>query len=168
VLPIVLDPESVVIGLAGAGEGLARRRALLAEAGIAPVCVGPGEEDGALCGLAVLFIAGLPLAEARALAARARLAGVLVNVEDVRALCDFHVPAVVRRGDLLISVSTGGKAPGLARLIREWLGRRLSVEWGARLTAIAQARAGWRQAGHSPADVAERTRAHVAERAWLP
>jgi len=168
VLPIVLDPDSVVVGLAGDGEALARRRALLAGAGIAPVAIAPEAADEALHGLAALFVAGLPPSQAQAMAARARLAGVLVNVEDVPALCDFHVPAVVRRGDLLISVSTGGKAPGLARLIREWLARRLGAEWGARLTAVAEARAEWRQAGHSPTDVAGRTRAHVAERDWLP
>lgn len=167
-LPIVLDPNLVVVGLAGAGEGLARRRSLLSEAGIAPVSITADARDEALQGLAVLFVAGLPLAKAKALAARARLAGTFVNVEDVPALCDFHVPAVIRRDDLVISVSTGGKAPGLARLIREWLERRLGVEWGARLSDIAQARAAWRAAGHSPAGVAERTRAHVAERGWLP
>ena len=164
----MIDPNLVVVGLAGAGEGLARRQALLAEAGIAPVSIAADARDEALQGLAVLFVAGLPLAEATALAARARLAGIFVNVEDAPALCDFHVPAVIRRGDLVISVSTGGKAPGLARLIREWLGRRLGVEWGARLADVAEVRAAWREAGHSPAEVAARTRAHVAERAWLP
>ncbi len=55
------------------------------------------------------------------LAQLARDAGVLVNVEDVPDLCDFHVPAAVRRGDLLLTVSTGGRAPGLSRILREWL-----------------------------------------------
>ena len=166
-LPIVLDPDSLAIGLSGAGDGMERRLAALAAAGVFPAPVPVDADNEALKGLAVLFVAGLPLAESRALAVRARLNGVLVNVEDVPALCDFHVPAVVRRGDLLVSVSTGGKAPGLARLIRLWLERRLGSEWGTHLDDVAQAREGWRATGHSLAEVSRRTRALVREKGWL-
>ncbi len=166
-LPIVLDPSALVIALTGAGDGLERRRVLLGEAGIAPVALPPACADAALAGLAVLFIAGLSHAEASALAARARLSGVLVNVEDVPALCDFHVPAVIRRGDLLLTVSTGGRAPGLAKAIRQWLARRIGREWGPRLDEVAAARAAWRTTGHSLAEVSRRTRALVAEKGWL-
>ena len=48
-----------------------------------------------------------------ALAGRARAQGILVNVEDEPLLCDFHVPATVRRGDLLLTVSSAGRSPGL-------------------------------------------------------
>jgi precorrin-2 dehydrogenase len=47
-------------------------------------------------------------------------AHVLLNVLDTPAACGFLAPAVVRRGDLLIAVGTGGASPGLsARLRRE-------------------------------------------------
>jgi precorrin-2 dehydrogenase / sirohydrochlorin ferrochelatase len=164
-LPITLDPASVSIGLAGQGDGLARRAALLAEAGIDPVAVAADCE--ALDGLTVLFVAGLPPKAAAHLARLARGQGILVNVEDVPQLCDFHVPAAVRRGDLLLTVSTGGRAPGLARLIREWLERRLGLEWSGRLDDMASIRTAWRKQGHAPAEVAGRTRAYVAERDWL-
>ena len=45
---------------------------------------------------------------AAGMAARCRALGRLVNVEDVKPLCDFHTPSQVRRGDLLLSISTGG------------------------------------------------------------
>ena len=167
-LPIVLNPALLAIGLAGAGAGHERRRALLEGAGIAAVPVGVDAGDETLRKLAVLFVAGLPDDGARALAARARQNGVLVNVEDMPALCDFHVPAVVRRGDLLVTVSTGGKAPGLAKLIREWLERRLGADWCAHMDETARARTAWREAGHSSEDVSWRTRALVSERGWLP
>ncbi len=61
----------------------------------------------------------------------------LVNVEDVLPLCDFHVPAVVRRGDLLLTASTGGAAPGLARALREWLAQNFGPEWTDRLKDIS-------------------------------
>ena len=58
-LPIVLDPNAVAIGLAGADEGLERRRATLAEAGLIPCLLPPMPGEGHLRGLSVLFIAGL-------------------------------------------------------------------------------------------------------------
>lgn len=54
-----------------------------------------------------------------AAAAEARQASALVNVVDTPDLCDFALPALVSRGDLLITVSTGGGSPILARRIRE-------------------------------------------------
>ena len=166
-LPIVLDPASIAVGLCGAGEGLIRRQRMLAASGVLAVIVGFDAPDEALHGLSALFIAGLPQAQAHRLVARARLAGVLVNVEDLPALCDFHVPAMIRRGDLLLTVSTGGSAPGLARIVREWLERLLDATWGERLRTAAEARRSWRRAGHAPAEVARRTRALAEEEGWL-
>ena len=51
----------------------------------------------------------------------ARSAGVLLNVVDRPHLCDFIMPAVVERGDLVIATSTGGASPALARRIRQEL-----------------------------------------------
>jgi precorrin-2 dehydrogenase/sirohydrochlorin ferrochelatase len=163
-LPIILDPKTARIGLAGEGEGLERRRMLLAEAGVVPVAVAP---DSDLSSLRVLFVAGLALEQACLLATRARAAGVLVNVEDVPEFCDFHVPAIVRRGDLTLTASTGGKAPGLARLLREWLTKAFSPEWDEHLEDISAARARWRANGLAPSEVSRRTRDLVSERGWL-
>lgn len=45
----------------------------------------------------------------------------LVNVVDVPEWCNFYVPSVYQQGDLKIAISTNGKAPALARYIREGL-----------------------------------------------
>ena len=47
--------------------------------------------------------------------------GVLCNVVDVPELCDFYVPAVVRRGDLQIAICTDGKCPAYAGHLRKKL-----------------------------------------------
>ncbi len=163
-LPILLNSQTVRAGLAGAGDGHARRATLLAEAGLAALAVSPDEP---LPPLDVLFIAGLDAGRTAALAAKARAAGILVNAEDIPELCDFHVPAMVRRGDLILTASTGGHAPGLARRLREWLEGKFGPEWSGHLADTAQARARWRAAGLPPAEVSRRTRDLIAERGLL-
>src|SRR3984885_12125419 len=118
-LPLILNPHSLKVGLVGQGEALARRAALLAEAGVEARLLSADASDAILEPLQLLFVAGLAEGEARHLAGRARSLGLLVNVEDVLPLCDFHVPAIVRRGEVLITASTGGAVPGLARRLRE-------------------------------------------------
>ncbi len=163
-LPIILTPENAKIGLLGAGEGLERRRALLSGAGITAVVV-PPEAD--LRGLRILFIAGLDPALSEVVAQRARRAGILVNVEDIPALCDFHVPAIVRRGDLMFSVSTRGRAPALARRLREWLEAHFGPQWQTWSEELGAHRDRWRGEGVPAGEIADRTRKIIDEKGWL-
>lgn len=52
--------------------------------------------------------------------------GILINVVDDLQKCTFIVPSVIERGDLVISISTSGSCPALAKRIRE----KLEVEFG--------------------------------------
>jgi len=157
-LPIVLDPSKAAVGLSGKGAALSRRRDHLIEAGVTPIEIDSDRPDG-LIGLDLLYVAGADKAAAEALASRARVLGILVNVEDIPALCDFHVPATVRRGDLLLTASSAGRAPGLVRLVREWLATRFGPEWGGRVERIARERARWRSRGLPPSEISRKTRA---------
>jgi precorrin-2 dehydrogenase/sirohydrochlorin ferrochelatase len=64
--------------------------------------------------------------------------GVLCNVVDVPEYCDFYYPAVVRRGDLQIAVSTNGQSPSLSQKLRQQLERQFGpgyALWVAELGA---------------------------------
>ncbi|HEY6432320.1 MAG TPA: NAD(P)-dependent oxidoreductase [Acetobacteraceae bacterium] len=122
----------------------------------------PGPAD--LAELRAIWIVGLPDDEAAALATRARMARVLVNVEDRPALCDFHSVAEVRRGDLLLTVSTGGASPGLAARIRARLAAQYGPEWTERVRLLRACRARWRQDGD---DVVALTDALLQANGWL-
>src|SRR5579863_8981094 len=166
-LPLILNPLKLKAGLVGRGEALARRAGLLAEAGVETRLLSPDVSDEVLAPLQLLFVAGLSEGEARHLAGRARAFGVLVNVEDVLTLCDFHVPAIVRQGDLLLTASTGGTAPGLARALREDLAERFGPEWRDRITNLARERSRFRSQGFTPAEVSQKVRDLVMEKGWL-
>ena len=64
------------------------------------------------------------------LAAAADAAGKLVNAVDQPGDCNFFVPASVRRGSVLLTVSTGGGSPALAKRIRRELESAFGPEYG--------------------------------------
>ncbi len=71
---------------------------------------------------------------------QARAAGVPVNVVDQPELCTFTVPAVCRRGDLVIAVSTGGGSPALSGRIRERIEATITPAFGRHLDLLRDLR----------------------------
>jgi len=65
---------------------------------------------------------------------------ILANIADMPDQSDFTTPAAVDRGDLLLTVSTGGKCPPLARAIREELDTRYGDEYGIALHILGAVR----------------------------
>ncbi len=70
----------------------------------------------------------------------ARRRGVLCNVVDDPARCDFYYPAVVRRGPLQIAVSTSGRSPALAQRLKKQLEQQFGPEYEAWVDQLGQAR----------------------------
>jgi precorrin-2 dehydrogenase / sirohydrochlorin ferrochelatase len=66
--------------------------------------------------------------------------GIPVNVVDQPADCSFIVPAVVRRGDLTLAVSTSGRSPAMARAVRMELEERYGPEYGDFLAIMGSVR----------------------------
>jgi precorrin-2 dehydrogenase/sirohydrochlorin ferrochelatase len=72
--------------------------------------------------------------------AAARDRAIWVNVADDPELCTFIVPALLRRGDLTLAVSTGGASPALARQVREELQQHFGPEYGPYLNLLQRVR----------------------------
>jgi siroheme synthase-like protein len=71
-----------------------------------------------------------------AVSSEARSLRIWVNSADDPDHCDFILPAVIRRGDLAVAVSTGGVSPAVTRAIREELDEYFQADY-ARFVQIA-------------------------------
>ena len=139
--PVSLDVAgkvAVVIGEEALAQGKDRA---LADAGARVVVRSesdwrPEDLDGAF--LCVASSADPAVRAAVYRAARER--GVLTNVMDDIAHCDFAAPAIVRRGELTIAVATGGRSPALARRLRETFDRDFGPEWTEALDILGDVR----------------------------
>ncbi len=165
--PIVLDITKLSIVLIGAGPATKRRKELLTAAGCTPKEIAGEPKAEELQGADVVFTADFDVATTARIYALAKEAGALVNAEDIREYCDFHVPALVRRGDLLLTVSTAGKSPGLARRLRQTLERLFGEEWSERLDALSDARLQWKEEGADFKELGQRTNAYLDKEGWL-
>jgi len=65
---------------------------------------------------------------------------VFTNVVDQPALCSFIAPAIAKRGDLVVAVSTGGTSPSLAKQVRSDLIRQLGSDYTRMLRLLRSLR----------------------------
>jgi precorrin-2 dehydrogenase/sirohydrochlorin ferrochelatase len=94
--------------------------------------------------------------------------GAFVHVQDRIPLCDFHMPAILRHGHLQLTVSTDGVAPGLARILRDFLGEHVfGKEWESRVNEVRAARDKWRGEGLSMAQLGTAISDFMRARGWL-
>ena len=73
--------------------------------------------------------------------AEAEAERVLCNAVDDVEHCHFAVPSIVRRGELLLAISTGGRAPALAKRIRRRLTEQFGWQWEALVDVLGEVRA---------------------------
>lgn len=158
--PVFLDLRDAPTVVVGAGSVAARKIAGLREAGarvrvVAPAAVKQVEELAARgeitwearayragdLGEAVLAVAATadPTVNA-AVYEEARAIRIPVNVVDDPPHCTFILPALLRRGELTIAVSTGGASPSLAQLVREEIAGIIGEEYGDILTVLGEVR----------------------------
>lgn len=154
--PVMLQLAGKLCVVVGSGPvGMRKVRGLL-EAGAKVRLVGPalagqvvpeGVEvlprtyrRGDLEGAYLAFAATGNEAGDRAVAAEARHLGIPVCLAGLPQEGDFALPARLRRGDLTVTVSTAGRSPALAALVRDRLEDLLPATWAGALEIAAAAR----------------------------
>lgn len=165
-LPVFLDLQAGPVLLIGSGEFAAARLRVLAAAGAQVRWYAPsGHSDvsglNAAQASQVALVKGDPLAAdlagviavfcagagelGVAVAARAKSAGLPVNVTDDLARSTFIFPAIVDRGDVVVAIGTGGASPVVARRVRE----RIEAALPARIGELAGFIGAFRKSIHS-------------------
>ena len=147
--PINLDIRGKPVVVVGGGTVAARKCQTLLAAGARVTVIAPTvtarlrelAEKGRVSHLARKYsggdLAGAFLVFAstdshlvnRAVAKEAKNSGILADVVDAPDQSDFTSPAVVSRGGLMITISTEGESPALARKIRAELEQRYGPEY---------------------------------------
>lgn len=163
----MLKLEVLSVALIGEGSQFERREEILRKSGAEKLKTFNTEHEIQVDfnQFDIVMIVDAPNAEE--LHKSAKAAGCIVNVEDNKPLCDFYFQTFIQRGDLQISVSTNGKSPGTARLIRECLEECYPADWEQKMAEIAAKRIEWKGAGDSFAQVNNKTEDYVKSRKWL-
>ena len=158
-LPLYVDLRDEACLVVGAGTVALRKIELLLKAGARVKVVAPKAtqaiQDLAAAGRVSLelrpYVTGDQAGYALVIAATGdasvdaqvfddcRAAGILVNTVDSPNLSSAIFPSIVDRDPVLVAVSTGGRSPTLARVVRGWLEARLPPALG-RLAEFAAAR----------------------------
>ena len=158
--PVFLDLEDKPCVVIGGGHIAARKIEGLLTCGASVTVIAPHAEDriealartGAIMlkkrmfhpgdtrDASLVFAATDDSATNRAVAEDATRNGVLHNVVDASEWCSFLAPATVRRGDLCLAISTGGRSPALARKLREELEETYGEEYGEWVELLGEIR----------------------------
>ena len=167
--PIVLDLTGRPCLVVGGGTVALRKVAGLVEAGARVTVVSPSLTPALLrlasgaplrwrpreyaagdaAGFTLVMVATDDRAVNAAVAAECRERGIWANCADDPARCDFILPSVLRRGAVTVAVSTGGRSPTLARLLREDLDALLPREVAALTDVVASVRVALSEEGVS-------------------
>ncbi len=148
--PVNIDIQGWPVTVIGAGNVAARKVASLLNCGARVKIISPvvceeiglyfskglvelekrAYQTGDLNGCRLVFTLTDQPEVQRAVIAEAQAHSIPVNAADNPEESTFHVPASLKRGDLLLCVSTGGGSPLLAAKIREELEGRYGKEYG--------------------------------------
>ncbi len=159
-IPIFLDVTGRECVVVGGGEVAARKVESLVEAGARVTVVSPrlspalaaivangsvthiarDYQPGDMRGCVVGYAATDDPKLHREVVAEGRALGIPVNIVDVPELCTFIAPAVVKRGDLQIAISTGGASPAFAARLRRNLEDQFGTEYALTLEVLRAAR----------------------------
>ena len=106
----------------------------------------PGDLEGYRLAFAATDDGGVNAALAR----EARERSVWLNAADDPGHSDFILPSVLRRGEIVVAVTTGGASPALARAVREELEAHLTEDYAVLASIVAEVRRAVRQRPDPP------------------
>ena len=86
----------------------------------------------------------------RQISADAEQLNMLCNIADRPEVCNFILPAIVNRGDLVISISTSGKSPAFAKKLRKELEKQFGEEYAEFLRLMGAIRKKLLRKKHQP------------------
>jgi uroporphyrin-III C-methyltransferase/precorrin-2 dehydrogenase/sirohydrochlorin ferrochelatase len=132
-LPVFLNVQGRRVAIIGSGDAADAKRRLVEAAGAVVT-------DDAAAAL-IAFVADDDAARASAIALQLRQRGLLVNVVDRPALCDFTVPAVVDRSPVIVAIGTGGASASLAKALRARIEAMLPAGLGVVAARLRELRA---------------------------
>ena len=72
-----------------------------------------------------------------------------VNAADDPDNCSFTLTSVVRQGDLVVTIGTGGRSPALATYLKDHVTQEMGPEWAELLNLLSEAREHHRAQGRS-------------------
>lgn len=98
-------------------------------------------EQSDLDGMVLVIVCAQPPDLAEAVWRETQRRNILINTVDDPPRCGFIAPAILRRGDLAVAISTNGKAPALAVRLRQRLESELGEEYGRFLALAGTVRA---------------------------
>ena len=111
--------------------------------------VGRPYQHGDLVGYRLAFAATGDVSVNTVIVQEGQQQGVLVNAVDDLSNCDFILPAVLRRGELVVAVATGGSAPSVSRTIRDELESYFTADYAMLVHVATAVRRALRQRGLS-------------------
>jgi uroporphyrin-III C-methyltransferase / precorrin-2 dehydrogenase / sirohydrochlorin ferrochelatase len=132
-LPVFITVKDRNVILVGDGDAADAKRRLIERAGGRVVT--PDADDAVIA-----FVAVEDAVEAEMVSELLKQRGLLVNVVDQPALCDFTTPAIIDRDPMLIAIGTGGASAGLAKAVRQRLEQILPQSLGTLARALESAR----------------------------
>ena len=123
--PLCLDLTGKPVILVGNGKQIQRKMELLRSFGCDLRQRDELKNTDLDCAPAFVVIGDLSYPQAAAAAGLCATRNIPVNVVDIPELCSFFFPALIREGNLTVSVSTGGSNPGAAAYLRKHLQTRI-------------------------------------------
>lgn len=148
--PMCMDLCGKTVLLVGSGPQIKDKAARLAPFRATLVYRETLREEDLAVRPAFVIIGDLSEADAEQAAALCMSRHVPVNVVDMPRLCTFFFPSMVVRGDVTVSISTGGKAPGAAAYLNRQIAQLLPEQTEALLDWLAQVRTDLRRCCPAP------------------